>query len=113
MLTKELRRDAIRNFKEKKPAIGIYAVRSSVTGHAWVGATRNLEATKNSCWFQLRNRLHRETSLQQEWDTQGESVFQYQVLERFDEDLHALEVDDQLKVRRSHWASELDALRLL
>lgn len=48
MLSSESRKEAIRNFKEQKPTVGIYAIRSTTTGHTWVGMSRNLEASKNS-----------------------------------------------------------------
>jgi len=113
MLSKESRKAAARNFKEQTPAIGIYAVRSTVSGHAWVGASKNLNAMKNSCWFQLRNRLHREQSLQREWDAQGEMAFLYEIVDRLDEDVHAIEIDDQLRDKRSIWAAQLNAQPLL
>ena len=113
MITKESRREAIRKFKEQKPEAGVYAVRSAVSGSAWVGMSRNLDATKNGCWFQLRNGLHREKSLQEDWNAQGESAFEYQILDRLDPDVHALEIDDQLKSKRSDWAARLSARQLL
>ncbi len=113
MLSKESRKDAIRNFKEQKPSIGIYAVRSTASGRAWVGMSRNLEATKNSCWFQLRNRLHRAQSLQEEWNARGEAAFEYEIVDRLDEDVHIMEIDDQLNKRLRDWVTRLEASQLL
>jgi len=113
VLSKELRKEAIRSFKEQKPEAGIYAVRSTVNGLIWVGASKNLAATKNSCWFQMRNRSHRASSLQQEWDAHGEAAFDYEILERLEKDVHALEIDDQLKSKKSLWAAQLKAQQLL
>ncbi len=113
MLSKEFRKDAIRKFKEQKPGVGVYAVRSTATGQVWVGVSRNLEAARNSCWFQLRNRLHQEKSLQLEWDAQGESAFEYEILDRLDEDVHPLQINDLLKSKRSDWSARLGAQQLL
>lgn len=113
MLSREFRKEVIRNFKEQKSTIGVYAVRSKVSGHAWVGASKNLEATRNSCWFQLRNKLHQAKSLQELWNSQGESAFEYEMVDRLDEDVHAMEIDDLLKQRRSDWATRLNAQQLL
>jgi hypothetical protein len=113
MISKESRKEAVRKFKEKKPSIGIYAVRSGVTGHAWVGMSRNLEASKNSCWFSLRIGSHQEKTLQQEWNAQGESAFTYEILDRLDEDVHPLEIFDQLKQKKSGWVTRLNAQQLL
>ena len=113
MLSKESKKEVARKFKELKSSAGIYAVRSKVSGSAWVGFSMNLESAKNSCWFQLRSRLHREKSLQREWDSQGESAFEYEIVDRLEEDVHAFEVYDQLKEKRTTWAARLNAQQLL
>ena len=113
MISNETRKESIRKFKERKPLVGIYAVRCTATGRVWVGAFKNLDAAKNRCWFSLRNGLHRETTLQEEWNAHGESAFQYEVLEGLDPDVHPLEVDGLLKNRRKDWIGRLGAHPLL
>lgn len=109
MQSKESRKELIREFKERKPLLGAYAVRCTVTGRVWVGASRNLDATKNGCWFCLRNGSHMEKSLQEEWNAQGESSFQYEILDELDEDVRPLAVDDLLKEKKNAWVAELGA----
>lgn len=109
MESKASRKESIRKFKEQKSPLGTYAVRCTSTGRVWVGASRNLNATKNGCWFTLRNGLHLEKSLQAEWNSQGESNFQYEILEGIDEDIHALAVSDLLKEKKIEWMNRLSA----
>ena len=109
MQSKESRKESIRQFKEQKTLRGAYAVRCIATGQAWVGVSRNLNATKNGCWFTLRNGLHLEKSLQEEWNLQGESAFQYEILDELNEDVHPLELVDLLKNMRSDWVARLGA----
>jgi hypothetical protein len=113
MQSKETRKESIRQFKEQKPSVGIYAVRCPATGEVWVGGSRNLGATKNGCWFTLRNGSHREPSLQAAWSAQGEAAFEYEVLEELDEDVQPLVVDDLLKAGKSRWVAQLKAKPLL
>ena len=113
MQSKESRKESIRQFKEQKPSVGIYAVRCPATGDVWVGGSRNLGATKNGCWFTLRNGSHREPSLQTAWSAQGESAFEYEVLEELDEDVQPLVIDDLLKAGKSRWGAQLKAKPLL
>ncbi len=108
----ESRKEIIRRFKEQKPGVGIYAVRCMTTGHVWVGATKNLEATRNRCWFSLRNGLDLDPSLQEEWDVHGEPAFQYEILDCFVKDLHPLEVDELLKKRVIDWAARIGGQKL-
>ena len=109
MQLKESRKESIRRFKEQKPLLGAYAVRCTVTGRVWVGASRNLNATKNGCWFCLRTRCHTEESLQTEWNTHGESPFQYEILDGLDEEVHPMEVDALLKAKKTEWIARLGA----
>jgi hypothetical protein len=113
MPSRESRKESIRKFKEQKTLLGAYAVRCVATGNVWVGVSRNLDATKNGCWFTLRNGLHREKSLQEEWNAHGEPAFQYEKLDALDEDLHPLEVETELKAKKSEWVARLGATPLL
>jgi hypothetical protein len=103
------RKDAIRKFKERKPTCGVYAVRSTATGAVWVGSFANLEAIRTRLWFSLRLGSHRDKALQDEYNAHGERTFQYEILEKFDDDLCPIEVSDRLKDRRHHWATQLGA----
>ena len=59
MESKEKRKEAIRKFKRSanRPSAPL-PVRSTVSGRVLVGASRNLECTKNGFWFTLRNGSH-------------------------------------------------------
>ena len=109
MESKAARKGAIQKFKERKPARGVFAVRCTATGRVWVDASRNLDATKNGSWFCLRNGSHRDKSLQEEWNAHGEAAFQYEILEKLDEDVNALAVADLLKAARIRWIAQLGA----
>lgn len=113
MESKVSRKEAIKEFKERKTALGVYAVRCTASGSAWVGSARNLGAARNGCWFALRSGGHREPSLQGEWNAHGEAAFTYEILETFDDDLHPMAVPDMLKARRAHWVAEVKARPLL
>ncbi|MDR3739941.1 MAG: GIY-YIG nuclease family protein [Terracidiphilus sp.] len=113
MPTQESRKESIRKFKEQKTRLGAYAVRSSATADVWVGVSRNLDATKNGCWFTLRNGMHQEKSLQAEWNAHGESAFSYEILDVLAEDAHPLEIDTLLKNMKKDWLARLNAQPLL
>lgn len=109
MESKAARKEAIRKFKERKPGLGVFAVRCTASGRVWVDASRNLEAAKNGSWFCLRNGSHRDQSLQEEWHAHGEAAFQFEILEKLDEDVHPLAVADLLSSARSRWIAQLGA----
>lgn len=103
------RKEAIRKFKEQKPCRGAFAVRCTATGHIWVGSSMNLHAIRNRLWFSLRIGSGPDKTLQAEWSAHGEASFQYEILEKLDEDVSSFEVADLLKEKRSHWIAKLGA----
>ena len=109
MESKADRKEAIRKFKERKPALGVFAVRCTASGRVWVDMSRNLEAAKNGSWFCLRNGSHRDKALQAEWNARGEAAFQYEILEKLDDDVHPMAVGDLLKAARTRWIEQLGA----
>jgi hypothetical protein len=110
--SKEFRKEAIRQFKERKPFLGIFAIRCTVSGKVWVGSARNLYSTQNSSWFQLRHQGHPNKQLQQEWNIQGEPSFILEILETLEENVPALTIPDLLKEKRDHWIAQLNAYPL-
>ena len=112
MYAKQDRKSAIREYKERKTQRGIFAVRCTKTGRAWVELAPNLEAAQNAEFFQLRLGSHRNTDLQAEWNAQGADAFHYEVLETLADDLSPLALKDALKSRKEHWVNTLEAQRL-
>lgn len=105
------RKEAIRAYKARPVARGIFAVRCAVTGDAWVGSTPNL-ATITGQLFTLRQGHHRNKALQAAWDEHGEQAFQIDILEEIDQDVPAVLLADALKQRARHWIEQLGAAAL-
>ena len=103
------RKEAIKEYKSRKAPRGIFALRCTVTGQVWVDSHPDLEAARNGLWFCLKHASHRNKALQAEWDAHGEQAFQYEILDKLDDDVHPLAVRDLLKERKSHWAAKLGA----
>jgi hypothetical protein len=109
MIAKAERKEAARQFKERKPSPGIYALRCRTTGQNWIDSSLNLAAAQNSQFFQLRQSLHRNKELQAEWNAQGEGCFEFAVLETLPEDTPSLNLRDLLAERKRAWAEQSQA----
>lgn len=107
------RKAAIDEFKSRKPHRGVFAVRCAASGHAWVGASPNLDAARNGLWFMLRLGTHRDPALQAEWQVHGEPAFAFEVLEELEGDVLPMLVQDLLKQKKSAWAAREQARTLL
>ncbi|HEY9236196.1 MULTISPECIES: GIY-YIG nuclease family protein [Phenylobacterium] len=110
-MDKTSRREAIRQYKERKVPVGIFAIRCRPTAEAWVGASRNLDGQRNSSFFSLRLGSHRNRDMQAAWKAHGgEEAFEFSILELLeDEDLGPLGRDSWLKERERHWLAQLGA----
>jgi hypothetical protein len=107
--SKAARRQIAEEFKERKMPQGIFAIRCAVTGELWVGSSTNLEAAKNSLWFQLRAGLGRCASLQKAWKLNGEEEFAYEIVEKLDDDFSPLLLHDTLWEKKKEYAAQLGA----
>ena len=113
MSAQSSRKELIRNYKERKPHRGAFAVRCKTSGMVWVGVSPTLDTAQNRIWFALRLGSHHEKPLQAEWNEQGEASFEYEILEELDEDANPLALNDLLKAQKAHWAERLNAKTLL
>jgi hypothetical protein len=110
---KQTRKAAIQDFKQRTPERGAFAVRCTTTGRVWVGTSPNLAAAKNGLWFMLRTGSSRERGLQEAWNVEGESAFEFEILERLDDDVPQMRIADLLKASKARWATELSAVPLV
>lgn len=100
-------------YKERKARPGVFAIRCTITGEAWVGASRELHNRQNGFWMGLRLGSHPKRELQTAWKAHGEAAFVYEELEELDaEGLEGWALDQALKARAARWKAELGALDL-
>jgi hypothetical protein len=107
------RREAIKEYKARKPLRGAFAMRCCATGQVWVGSSMNLDATRNGLWFALDHGGHRDETLQAAWIAHGEQGFRYEILEKLDDDVPPIVVRDLLKEKKAHWVAQFGARALL
>ena len=80
------RKAAVAEYKERKPLIGLYAVRCAPASLVWVGGSRSPEGQKNKIWFGLRLGNHMNKAMQAAWNAHGEAGFAFEPLETVEED---------------------------
>ena len=102
------KKEAIREYKERKQLQGVFAIRCDASGEVWVGSSPNLDAHQNREWFTLRSGLHRNKALQAAWNAHGADAFRYEIVEEI-KDENALLIPSLLKDREKHWRMELKA----
>ncbi|HEX3699278.1 MAG TPA: GIY-YIG nuclease family protein [Phenylobacterium sp.] len=109
-MDKQSRREALRQYKEKTPAVGVFAVRCAASGETWVAASRNLDQQQNGVWFALKHGGHPNRALQAAWQAHGEAAFAFERLETLDVKDHSpLAVELMLKDAEARWRRQLGA----
>jgi hypothetical protein len=113
-MEKHLRRQAVRDFKERKVLRGVFAVRCAATGQVWVGASRNLDQQQNAIWFGLKSGGYINRAVQAAWTAHGQAGLAFEVLETFDdEDMGPVGRADLAKARAACWREQLGAAKLV
>ena len=113
-MDKQGRRQILRDYKERKIPAGVFAVRCTVTGEAWVGQSRNLGQQQNRIWFALRQAGHPNPGLRASWAAHGEAAFIFEVLETIEgEELSAYARSNMLKDLDAHWRAQLGATKIV
>lgn len=100
---------ARREAKERVTQRGIYAMRCTATGQAWIGNSKDLKSAKTGLLFGLRIGGHINRELQNAWNQHGADAFRFEILEEFDPDLPEMTLRDALRDRQKHWRGELSA----
>jgi hypothetical protein len=110
MMAKIDKKALIAEYKNRKTPRGMFVVRFADDGQAFVDATPDLEAAKNSLLWALRQGMHRNAELQAEWNVRGgEAAFRYDVLEKLEDDLAPMAWSDLLKDKKREWVKKLGA----
>ncbi len=108
----EDRKAAVSAYKERRVAAGIYTVRCTPSGQAWVGSAPDLSTIQNRLWFTLGHGRNAHRSLQEAWNAHGVEAFTFEIVERLeDEDIGYIR-DHMLKGLLIRWTEKLQAIRI-
>jgi hypothetical protein len=75
------RKALIREYKQRRPPMGVYRVQSTVTGRALVAASTDMPSMLNRHRAQLRFGGHPTRALQADFAEHGEASFVFEVLD--------------------------------
>lgn len=106
------KKELARSYKEQKARPGIFAIRCTASGEAWVAKAPDLDKRQSGLWFQLRMGGFPGRSLQQAWNIHGEAAFAFEILEEVHDENEGM-IPLLLKEREAHWRKELAAAALV
>lgn len=102
------RKAAIAEYRKRKSAAGVFAIRCAGSDQVWVGPTLNLDTVQNRIWFTLRAGSHSNADLQRAWSAHGGADFTFAALEQLEDEELSYVRDKLLKERELHWRTTLN-----
>ena len=103
------KKELIRAYKEAKRPMGVYRVRNVIDGRSVIGSSADLPSILNRERASLRLGAHRNSALQQDWNSLGPDAFAFEVLDTLSppDDAPNFDPTDDLKVLESMWLERL------
>lgn len=92
------KKESISEYKCKKFKSGLFQIKNLSTGKIFIKQSPDLERAFNSDRFQLRAGLHSNTALQQDWNTLGETAFEFSILDEYNakDDISTAQLNNEL-----------------
>jgi hypothetical protein len=78
------KRELKRQYKEMKPAMGIFIIRSKMNNKCYIQATKDLRGVMNGAQVRLEGGIHPYRELQKEWSELGSENFIIEILENLE-----------------------------
>lgn len=96
-------------YKQMRPQMGIFIIRSKANKKCYIETTQNLKATLNSTKFKLGAAAHPNRELQKEWKDFGAENFRIEILENleYDKDESKTDYTEDLTWVKMIWEEKL------
>ena len=102
------RKEATRAYKEARRPMGVYQIRNTVSGKAYIGTSVDLPSMLNRQRAQLRFGAHADRALQADWNALGDAAFAFDVLDTLDPpDEPGYDPADDLRTLEELWRGKL------
>jgi group I intron endonuclease len=102
------RKEKINAYKEAVQPMGVYQIRNIVNGKILIGSSKDLKGILNRHKFQLKNNLHTNKDIQNDFTKFGEVNFRFEILDYLEpgEDNEANYTND-LEILENMWLEKL------
>ena len=102
------RKELIEKYKQTIQPMGIYQIRNMINGKVFIGSSMDLKGIINRSEFQLKNGLHRNKEMQEDFSEIGEANFSFEVLDQLKpmEDAKG-DYSEELQMLEEMWMEKL------
>jgi GIY-YIG catalytic domain len=107
--SRRTRRELIREYKETPRPMGVFRIRNTVNGRAFVGSSTDLPSILNRHRAQLRLGAHRNRDFQADWNSLGADAFEFEILDELERrDEPGYDPTDDLRALEALWIERLE-----
>jgi group I intron endonuclease len=102
------KKEVRQKYKQTIQPMGVYQIKNLKNGKIFIGSAKNLPGKINSHKFQLKNGLHNNRSLQNDYNDQGEAGFVFEILDYLDpKDDPNIDYTKELNLLEEMWLEKL------
>lgn len=103
------KKELITQYKQTKPPMGIFIIRSKVNNKCYIEGTQDLRGKINGAKVRLAAGIHPNRELQKEWQDFGAENFTIEILENLEYDKDELKTDykEDLALLQMIWEEKL------
>lgn len=108
-LPMDRRKQLKEEYKQLRPDMGIFIIRSNFGNKCFLEATNNLKGKMNGTIFQLKFGSHINKELQKDWNEHRSDSFTIEILEKleYDKDESKKDYSDELEILKAIWEEKL------
>lgn len=96
-MDKAKRKELMDAYKNRRPDMGVIAIRCTSTGDTFFGASKDTRADINSNRFKLESGSHRNIALLQLWNQYGAGSFEFYISDTLEYDDATKDYSDKLE----------------
>lgn len=98
-------------YKQTKPQMGIFIIRSKASKKCYIQGTQDLRGVMNGAKVRLGGNSHVFKELQKEWNEFGADNFTFEILEylEYDKDESKTDYSEELRIMEMIWEEKLAA----
>ena len=104
------RKEKIKAYKQSVQPMGIYQISNKINGKIFLGSSQDLKGILNRVKFQLRNNLHVNRDMQNDFNEVGEANFSFDILDYLEprEDMQG-NYKKELQILERMWLEKLQS----
>lgn len=105
------KKEILSEYKTRKFKAGLFQIKNLSDGRIFIKQSPDLERAFNSDRFQLKAGMHSNAALQQDWNTLGETAFEFSILDEYNakDDITPAQLNNELAELLKMHKAELTA----